>query len=188
MEIPVPTSQRWSYPVAHQDAVVEDFHGTPVPDPYRWLEDPDAPDTRAWVDAENDLTFGYLRSLPVSEDLRARLTEIWNFPKYTVPHKEGERYIFSKNDGLQNQFVIYMQKTLESEPTLVLDPNKLSEDGTVALMNQSWSKDGRLLAYGVSSSGSDWQEIRVRDVDRGQDYDDVIRWCKFEGIAWKHDG
>ena len=166
---------------------VEDYHGTKVADPYRWLEDPESDETKAWVEEQNEVTFDYLKSIPYREQIRERLTKLWDYPKYSAPYKKGGRYFFSKNDGLQNQSVLYMQETLESEPVLVLDPNTFSADGTVALTGSSLSEDGRLLAYGTSSSGSDWQENRIRRIDDGSDYPEVIRWCRFAGIAWRHD-
>ena len=180
-------SRKWKYPEARKSDVVEDYHGTRVHDPYRWMEDPEAPETAAWVEAQNELTRRYIDAAPARKDIEGRLTELWNYPKYEPPEKKGDRYFFSKNDGLQNQAVLYMVKELGGEPIEILDPNRLSEDGTVAITNRAFSKDGALLAYGLSRSGSDWQEIRVRRVDTGDDYQDVIRWAKFAGIAWKHD-
>lgn len=167
--------------------VVDDYHGAKVADPYRWLEDPQSEETNAWVEEQNEVTFAYLKSIPYREQIRERLTELWDYPRYSAPYKKGGRYFFSKNDGLQNQSVLYMQETLQSEPVVVLDPNTFSTDGTVALTGSSLSEDGLLLAYGTSSSGSDWQENRIRRVDDGSDYPEVIRWCKFSSIAWRHD-
>lgn len=180
-------AQEWNYPVARQANVVDDYHGTQVRDPYRWLEDPDSEETGAWVAAQNELSSEYLGTFAGRDKIRKRLTDLWNYPKYSTPSKVGDRYFYSKNDGLQNQSVFYVQKELGGASKVVIDPNKLSEDGTVALTNRALSKDGRLLAYGLSSSGSDWQEIHIRDVDSGEDYDEVLKWCKFSGIAWKHD-
>lgn len=174
-------------PPARRDETQDNYHGTIVVDPYRWLEDAASAETQAWSEAQNALARAYLDVLPARGRIQARYTELMNYPKYGVPRKKGERYYFSKNSGLQNQAVLYMQQPLGAESKLVLDPNTLSSDGTVALTNQAFSQDGRLLAYGTSSSGSDWQELRIRDVDNGTDYDDVIRWCKFTGVAWRHD-
>jgi prolyl oligopeptidase len=174
-------------PPTRRDETQDNYHGTIVVDPYRWLEDATSAETQAWSEAQNALARAYLDALPARGRIQARYTELMNYPKYGVPRKKGERYYFSKNSGLQNQAVLYMQQPLGAESKLVLDPNTLSSDGTVALTNQAFSQDGRLLAYGTSSSGSDWQELRIRDVDSGTDYDDVIRWCKFTGIAWRHD-
>ena len=173
--------------LARKGEIVEDYHGTPVADPYRWLEDPDTADTQAWVAAQNEITADFMAGIPARQTIRERLTELWDYPKYSAPYKKGQRYFFSKNDGLQNQAVFYRQDSLKAEPILVIDPNKFSEDGTVALTASTLNEDGTLLAYGVSSSGSDWQEIKIRRVDSGQDFDEVIRWCKFASIAWKHD-
>ncbi|GHO93233.1 prolyl endopeptidase [Reticulibacter mediterranei] len=174
-------------PPARRDETQDNYHDTIVVDPYRWLEDAASEETHTWSEAQNALARAYLDALPARERIQARYTELMNYPKYGVPRKKGDRYFFSKNSGLQNQAVLYMQQPLGAESKLVLDPNTLSSDGTVALTNQVFSRDGRLLAYGASSSGSDWQELRIRDVDSGTDYEDVIRWCKFTGIAWRHD-
>jgi len=174
------------YPEAHKGDVVEDYHGTMVADPYRWLEDPDSPETVAWVEKENKLFYDYV-DIPERKMLEERFTKLWNYPKYSLPYKKDDRYFYSKNDGLQNQSVWYMQTSLDGEPKVVIDPNKLSEDGTIALTNFELTEDGKILAYGLSTGGSDWQEIYVRDVDTGQDYDDHLEWCKFTSIAWKHD-
>ncbi len=175
---------------ARRADIVNDYHGAPVADPYRWLEDPASPETVAWTAAQDGATEAYLAALPGRERLRERLTELWDYPKYSVPTKRGRRLFYSKNSGLQNQAVLYAQDRPESAPRVVLDPNTLSADGTIALTNQAVSRDGALLAYGTSGSGSDWQELRVRRVDgegAGTDYDETIRWCKFSSVAWRHD-
>lgn len=174
-------------PVTRRDNVVENYHGTPVADPYRWLEDASSPETLAWVEAQNAVTEEFLASIPQREQLRQRLTQIWNYPKYSVPIKRGEHYFFTYNSGLQNQAVLYGQESLQSEPRQILDPNTFSEDGTAALTTSTFSKDGSLLTYGISYSGSDWQELHVRRVSDLTDYHEVIRWCRFSSIAWKHD-
>jgi prolyl oligopeptidase len=176
-----------NYPPTRQDAVVEDYHGTSVADPYRWLEDLTAVQTRDWIAAQNRLTRAYLEAIPGREHIRARLTALWNYPRYAVPYRAGSRYFFTKNDGLQNQDVLYMQQGLDGEPIPILDPNRFSADGTVALISQAYSRDGTLLAYGLSSRGSDWQEIHIRYIDAGRDGEDILRWCKFTGVAWKPD-
>jgi prolyl oligopeptidase len=177
----------FQYPPARRDAVVEDYHGTPVADPYRWLEDLSSPETQEWIAAQNRLTRAYLDAIPGREHIYARLAALWNYPRASVPYRAGARYFFTRNDGLQNQDVLYMQQGLDGEAIPILDPNRLSADGTVALISQAYSRDGTLLAYGLSHHGSDWQEVRVRHVDSGRDYDDIIRWCKFTGVAWKPD-
>jgi len=169
------------------DDVVENYHGTPVADPYRWLEDVAAPETQAWVAAQQRLTRAFLDAIPARELIKARLTELWNYPRFSVPIKAGPRYFFATDDGLQNHDVLYRQQGLDGEPVEILNPNHLSADGTVALVNQSYSRDGALLAYGLSRHGSDWQEIRVRQIDALEDYADVLQWCKFTRLAWTHD-
>jgi prolyl oligopeptidase len=183
----ITSARKLTYPPARMDSMVDDYFGTKVPDPYRWLENPDFPETQVWVEAENKLTHDYLNAIPVREKIKTRLTELMNFPRYSTPTKRGDRYFFSKNDGLQNQSVFYMQKSLTGEPEVVLDPNKLSPDGTIALTLESFSKDGELLAYALSKSGSDWQEIRILNVDTEKEYPETIKWCKFTDVAWKDD-
>jgi prolyl oligopeptidase len=176
------------YPKARKVDVVEDYHGTQVADPYRWLEDVDAEQTKAWVEAQNAVTFGYLEAIPERERIRERLTELWDYERYGTPFKEGGRYFFYKNDGLQNQSVLYMQSSLDAEPVVALDPNRFSEDGTVALRTLSFTEDASLMVYGTSASGSDWQEFFVRDVEAGRDLTDHLSWVKFSGASWTHDG
>lgn len=177
-----------AYPPTQQVHQVDNYHGTQVSDPYRWLEDPDSAETRAWVEAQNQVTFGYLEHIPARDRLKTRLTELWNFEKYGIPFKQGDRYFYFKNDGLQNQSVLYTLKSLDDTPEVLLDPNTLSEDGTVALSGLAISEDGALMAYGLSASGSDWQEWKVRQVETGQDLADRVQWVKFSGAAWTHDG
>ena len=175
------------YPETKKEKQIDDFHGTQVEDPYRWLEDDHAEDTLAWVKAQNAVTFSYLEGLPQRDRLKDRMTELWNYGRYGAPFKKGGRYFFFKNDGLQNQSVLYKQETLAAEPEVLLDPNTLSEKGTAALSTLELSEDGKRLVYGVASSGSDWQEFRVRDVDTAHDLGDHIRWVKFSGASWTHD-
>jgi prolyl oligopeptidase len=181
-------AQTLQYPVARKSDVVDDYHGTKVPDPYRWLEDPDSPESRAWIEAQNRLTAAYLAEIPARATIRERLTKLWNYPKYGAPFRKAHRYFFLKNDGLQNQSVLYKQASLTADPETLLDPNLLSEDGTVALSALAVSDDGRLLAYGTSASGSDWEEFRVRDVAEGRDLSDHLKWIKFSGASWTKDG
>lgn len=176
------------YPTTTKVSQVDDYHGVKVADPYRWLEDDNAPATKAWVEEQNKVTFGYLEKIPARAKIKERLTKLWNYERYGIPSKQGGRYFISKNDGLQNQSVLYTMATLDSEPRVVLDPNKLSTDGTVALSGSALSEDGRLLAYGLSTSGSDWQEWKVRDVDTGKDLSDQLKWVKFSGASWTKDG
>jgi len=181
-------AQSITYPPARKSDIVDDYHGTRVADPYRWLEDVDSPETHAWVEAENRVTFAYLEQIPERERIRKRLTALWDYPKYGAPFKKGGRYFFFKNTGLQNQAVLYTQSTLTAAPEVLLDPNTLSADGTVALSILAFSEDGRAMVYGTSGSGSDWQEFRVRDVTTKQDKSDHLKWIKFSSAAWTHDG
>ena len=180
-------AQTLQYPAARKSDVVDDYHGTRVPDPYRWLEDPDSPESRAWIEAQNRLTAAYLADIPARGTIRERLTKLWNYPKYGTPFRRGRRYFFFKNDGLQNQSVLYRQASLTADPETLLDPNLLSEDGTVAISTLAVSDDGRLLAYGTSASGSDWEEFRVRDVATARDLSDHLKWIKFSGASWTKD-
>jgi prolyl oligopeptidase len=175
------------YPTPKKVAQLDDYHGVKVADPYRWLENPDSPETREWISAENKLTFSYLNGIPARTKIKERLTKLWNYERYGVPFKEGARYFYTKNNGLQNQSVLYTVDALNGVPRVLLDPNTLSPDGTVALSGLAISHDGNFLAYGLSSSGSDWQEWRVRDVGTGKDLADVIKWVKFSGASWTRD-
>lgn len=176
------------YPVTAKTNVVETLNGLSVADPYRWLEEDNSAATKAWVEAQNKVTFGYLEQLPARQKLKERLTELWNYERYGVPFKEGGRYFYTRNDGLQNQSVLYVAETLEAEPRVLLDPNALSKDGTVSLSGYTISDDGNLMAYGLSSGGSDWQEWKVRDVRTGKDLEDELKWVKFSGASWTKDG
>jgi prolyl oligopeptidase len=167
--------------------VSDDYHGVRVADPYRWLEDDGRPDTRAWVDAQNRLT-ARLLSTSGRDAIRSRLVQLYDFPRMTPPDQRGARYFFTHNDGLQNQAVLYVQDGPSGRPRVLLDPNLLSDDGTVALTAMAPNEDGTLVAYALSRQGSDWQEIRVRDVASGADLPDEIRWAKFTDIAWTKDG
>jgi prolyl oligopeptidase len=174
------------YPVAAKGNQVDDYHGVKIADPYRWLEDTDSPQTKAWVDAENAVTFAYLNSIPERAAIRNRLTQLWNYARFYSPEKSGGRYFQFQNTGLQNQSVLYVRQG-NSGWRLLLDPNTLSTDGTVALSSTEPSPDGRMLAYATQTSGSDWQEIHVRNVDNGRDMSDAIKWVKFSGISWTKD-
>jgi prolyl oligopeptidase len=176
-----------SYPVARKSDQVDNYHGTLVPDPYRWLEDDDTPETLEWVQRQNELTFSFLENNLARQPLLTRLMEIWDYPKASDPFERGGRYFQFRNTGLQNQDVLFVHEALKGEPRLILDPNKLSEDGTVALRSWSVSEDGFWLAYALSSSGSDWQEWRVRSVDTGIDLPEILEWSKFSGAAWRKD-
>lgn len=175
------------YPFTHKVDQVDDYHGTRVADPYRWLEDTDSPETAQWVKAQNTVTQSYLSTLPDRAHILERLTDLWDYPKYGQPVKRGGRYFFSKNDGLQNQAVWYVQETLESEARVLLDPNALSADGTTSVSTLGISHDGSLLAYGLAHAGSDWQEFRIRNVETGEDFPEVLQWIKFSGVSWTRD-
>jgi prolyl oligopeptidase len=178
---------RLSYPPAERGDQVDLLHGVRVHDPYRWLEEIDSPATRAWIEAENALTFGYLGQILGRERIRKRVRELWNYEKYGLPFQRGGRTFFTYNDGLQNQSVLHVIDSPVGEPRVLLDPNDLSPDGTVALTGTVLSEDGTLLAYGLSAAGSDWQEWRVREVSSGRDREDHLKWVKFTTIAWTHD-
>ncbi|MEG5135570.1 MULTISPECIES: prolyl oligopeptidase family serine peptidase [unclassified Microcoleus] len=177
-----------SYPTTRKIDQTDDYHGVQVSDPYRWLEDPDSEETQAWVEAQNQVTFGYLSQIPAREKIKQRLTKLWDYEKYGIPFKEGDRYFYYKNDGLQNQSVLYTLPSLDGEPKVLLDPNTFSEDGTVALGGIAITEDGKLMAYGLSTSGSDWQEWKVRNVETGEDLSDHLKWLKFSGASWTQDG
>ncbi len=175
------------YPAALRGDVVEDYHGTKVADPYRWLEDPDSAETKAWVAAENKVTFSYLERISERAAIKQRLTELWNYERFGLPQSGGSHYVYSRNDGLQAQSVLYTSEGLTGAPRVLLDPNTLSKDGTMALGGTSLSDDGRYLAYGVSDGGSDWNTWRVRDVQTGADLEESLGWIKFSSPTWLPD-
>lgn len=175
------------YPTTAKVDQIDEYHGVKIADPYRWLENPDTPETKAWVEAQNQVTFAYLNQIPARDKIKQRLTQLWDYEKYGIPFKEGDRYFYYKNDGLQNQAVLYTLKSLDDEPKVLIDPNTLSEDGTVALAGISISENGKFMAYSLSISGSDWQEWKVRDIETGADLSDHLKWIKFSGASWTHD-
>lgn len=178
-----------TYPATRKDTSVADtYFGEKIADPYRWLEDDQSPETKEWVQRQNLVTNGYLSQIPYREAIKKRLEQIWNFEKFGTPFREGGKYYFFKNDGLQNQSVLYVQETLESQALVVLDPNTFSADGTTSLQEMDFSKDGRYLAYGISKGGSDWRTIFVRDLQTGQNLPDQLEWAKFTGLSWQGDG
>ncbi|MGI4791827.1 MAG: prolyl oligopeptidase family serine peptidase [Janthinobacterium lividum] len=177
----------FTYPEARKSDQADDYHGTLVADPYRWLEDPDSAESRVWIEAENALSFGFLEKIPARKSIEERLTALWDYERYGAPFLQGGRYFFSKNDGLQNQSVWYVSESLDADPRVLLDPNTLSADGTVALSGLSISDDGKWLAYSLSAAGSDWTEWHVRSVDTGTDLADHLRWVKFSGASWAKD-
>ena len=177
-----------TYPQTKKMEVADDYFGTKVADPYRWLENDTATDTKEWVQAQNKVTFGYLEKIPYRNKIKERLTDIFNYPKYSSPFRAGEYFFFSKNDGLQNQSVIYYQKGLEGTPEVFLDPNKMSDDGTAAVSLLGFSKDKKYVAFAINQSGSDWQNIFVMEVATKKQLNDKLEWVKFSGAAWKNDG
>ena len=186
VQIPM-TATSLSYPPSPRHDQVGFYHGVAVPDPYRWLEDPQSAASRQWIEAQNQVTSAYLETLAGRSAIGDRLTQLWNFERYSTPFKQGGRYFYFKNDGLQNQSVLYTLPSLEAEPRMLLDPNTLSEDGTVSLSGMAVSENGAYLAYGLSSAGSDWVEWYVRDIATGVDTDDRLQWVKFSGASWSHD-
>lgn len=176
------------YPDSARVDHVDTYHGKAIPDPYRWLEDPDAPDSRKWIDAQNEVTFGILNGIASRDRIKSRMTELWNYERFGTPFKEGGRYFYTRNDGLQPQSVLYVADSLEAEPRVLLDPNTFSADGTIALTGYAVTEDGKHIAYGVADGGSDWQTWRVRDIATGEDLPDVVNWVKFSGASWTKDG
>lgn len=176
-----------NYPATKKVDVKDNYFGTVIADPYRWLEDDNSAETKQWVEAQNAVTGAYLSKIPFRSKVKARLEQLWNYPKYGSPYKEGGYYYFSKNDGLQNQSVVYRQKGLNGTPEVFLDPNQFSADGTIALGAMSFSKNAQYLTYLVARSGSDWQDAVIKDLNSNQIIDDTLKWIKFSGIAWKGD-
>jgi prolyl oligopeptidase len=176
------------YPQPPKSGQTDDYFGTKVADPYRDLENLDSEPTRKWIEAENKLTFDYLAKIPERKKINEKLTALWDYEKFTVPFREGGRYFFSKNTGLQNQNVLFTGAALPGESKVLIDPNTLSADGTVALSGTSVTDDGKLLAYGLAVAGSDWEEWKVRDIETGKDLSDDVQWVKFSAASWKKDG
>lgn len=190
---------------------MDDYHGTVIPDPHRWLENPDSEETKKFVDEQNAITRPFLNSCEIRGKIEERLTQLWNYPKYSCPYKRGNRYFYFMNTGLQNQrygfkrliiitqrvvdetffvpccSVLYVQDNLEEEGRVFLDPNALSEDGTVAISTYRYSEDGEVFAYGLSASGSDWLTIHFKKVSTGENYPEVLHKVKFSSIAWTKD-
>ncbi|GEP45302.1 prolyl oligopeptidase family serine peptidase [Brevifollis gellanilyticus] len=176
------------YPATRQDdKVSDDYFGTKIADPYRWLEDDNSEETKAWVKAQNEVTFGFLKAIPKRDEIRDRLQKAWNYERTGIPFEEGGKWFLTRNSGLQNQGVLFVTDSLDQEARELLDPNKLSKDGTTSLTETAPSKDGKLLVYGVSKAGSDWQEFRVKDIATGKDKDDLLEWIKFSGASWAKD-
>ena len=177
-----------SYPDTRKDNVTDTYHGVKVDDPYRWLEDDNSPETKAWVTSQNEVTEKYLASIPSRSEIRERLKKLWNYERFGLPQEEGGKWFYSMNSGLQDQAVLYTSDSLDGERRVLIDPNAFSKDGTVALSQHEVSEDGKLIAYATSGGGSDWNEIRVREVATGKDLTDHLRWVKFSGISWAKDG
>ena len=190
INVTVASAQKIDYPDTRRIEQVDDYHGTKVEDPYRWLETDvrESTDVAAWIEQQNEITFDYLKSIPQRDQLEKRLTELWDYEKFSQPFKAGGRYYYSKNTGLQNQFVVYMMDMLDGEPRILFDPNAWAADGTIALAGMAFTDDGRYCAYGRAEAGSDWVTWRVRDLDSNQDLDDEIKWVKFSGASWTNDG
>ena len=175
------------YPVAPKSNQVDDYHGVKIADPYRGLENADAPSTEKFVEQENELTFSYLAKLPGREAIKKQLTELWNYEKFGAFHKAGNHYFYFHNSGLQNQSEVYVMDSLAGPSRVLLDPNTYRKDGTAALAGESESWNGKLFAHGVAQAGSDWAEWRVRDVATGKDSSDLIQWTKGSSVSWAAD-
>src|SRR5437667_3386385 len=178
----------FKYPPAPTSNQVDDYFGTKVSDPYRPLENPDAPESRKWIEAEDKLTFDFLKTIPERDGIKSRLTEVWDYERFGVPFKEKNRYFFSKNTGLQNQNGVYTTPNFSEKARQLLDPNALAKDGTIALGGMDVTDDAKLMAYGLATAGSDWQQWKVRDVETGKDRPDLLDWIKFSNTSWKKDG
>ncbi len=179
-----------AYPVTRAVDHKDDYHGTEIADPFRWLEDTDSEETKKWVEEQNRLTFDYLNNIPARSRFKERLTTLWNYERYGLPRKYGKQYFYTHNNGLQNQNILYVSSTLDAnaERTELLDPNRLSQNGTVALSGYAPSDDGKYLAYGIATAGSDWNTWLIRDVETGKDLTDTISWVKFSSVSWTPDG
>jgi prolyl oligopeptidase len=184
----ISTAQSLTYPETRKDgSIIDEYHGTKVADPYRWLEDDNSDETKAWVKSQNEVTFSYLKAIPQRAKIRERLEKAWNYERTGVPFEHGGKWFFNRNSGLQNQSVLHVTESLAAEARVLLDPNTLSKDGTTSLTEAAPSEDGKWLVYGVSKAGSDWQEFRVKDIATGKDTGDLIEWVKFSGASWAKD-
>ena len=179
---------QFKYPAAPTSNQVDDYDGVKVADPYRLLENPDSPESRAWIEAENKITFDFLKTIPERDEIKKRLTQVWDYERFGVPFKEDGHYFFSKNTGLQNQNVLYTTTNFSEAPRELLDPNLLAKAGTIALGGLDVTEDAGLMAYGLANAGSDWQQWKVRDVTTGKDRQDLLDWVKFSNASWKKDG
>ena len=188
LAVAVPLSAQMQYPASTKGDVADVYHGTRVPDPYRWLEDQNAPATAAWVAAQNALTYGYLETLPLRDALRARLTTLWDYRKTGLPDLDGGMLFYRANSGLQRQAPLYVRGGPAAAPRVLLDPNVLSPSGATSLANTAPSPDARYVAYALSEGGADWQDVHVREVATGRDLADTVRWVRFSGLSWTRDG
>ena len=180
-----PSTDSLRYPATHRDETIkDDYFGTAVADPYRWLEDENSNETKNWVEAQNKVAFSYLENIPFRAAMKERMTEVWNFPKESAPHKAGAYYYYFKNNGLQPQSIMYRKKGLDGAETVFFDPNILSKDGTTSMAEWSFSKDGRYFAFSVSQGGSDWREVRIIDAYRNTRLPDHLTDIKFSEMAW----
>jgi prolyl oligopeptidase len=186
-EPPAQKGQSLKYPNTNRDSIVNDYFGTKVPAPYQWMEDQNSPEVESWVEAENKVTFEYLDKIPIRKWINEKITKLWNYEKVGVPSQHEGQLFFAKNTGLQNQSPIYMQKSVQGKPQMILDPNKLSPDGSIAMLDYEASPDGKYLCYGLSQGGADWEELHVRDLSTSKDLADTVHWVKFSGIAWTND-
>ncbi|KAL5013132.1 hypothetical protein ScPMuIL_007402 [Solemya velum] len=179
---------KYCYFKARKDeTVIDNYHGTQIADPYRWLEDPDSDETKAFVDAQNDISKPFIDACPVKEKLNQRITELWDYPKYSCPRRHGNHFYYYFNSGLQNQSVLYVQESLTAKASIFLDPNQLTDDGTISLRSSAFSENGEYFAYGLSESGSDWIRIKFKRAPHGEDLKDILEKVKFSSMAWTHD-
>ena len=176
------------YPEVKEDTVTDVYYGTEIADPYRWLENDTSAETAEWVKAQNKVTFDYLSQIPYRDEIKKRLTDVWNYEKAGTPFRKGKYFFVFRNDGIQNQSVLYYKVGLDGEEKVLLDPNKLSEEGTTALSGLAVSDSAKYVAYGISQAGSDWVNIHIKEIASGNELDDVVKWVKFSGISWKDDG
>ena len=181
-------AQSFDYPPSRQVEIVDDYQDVKISDPYRWLEDLNSAETRAWINAQNEIAIKYLESLPLREVFRKRITELWNYPKVSLPRREGGRLWYRRNSGLERQSVVYSRRDINAPRLMVIDPNQLSPDGSISLAQIAPSPNGKFLAYSLSEGGADWQTIHVRDLTTGRDTADRVDWVRFSRIAWTHDG
>ncbi len=176
-------TDEYDYPHAPRQEIYDEYHGVSVADPYRWLEYPDDAETMEWVRAENALTRSFL-DVPMRDEIKAEFTELWNYERYSAPSHYGGRFFYWKNDGLQNQDVLYMRRSLDGQPEVILNPNKMSADGTVSVSEKAYSHDGKFLVYAISEKGSDWEKLKIRDIDKKEDFEETLHYSKFSDIGW----